>query len=48
MKPVLSRHARHEVRAVDYWALFWDTGAPEAWLMARDTAEDEVWTTEHS
>ena len=33
--------------AVDYWALFWDTGAPEAWLMARDT-EDGAWTTEHS
>ena len=48
MKLRLFCHARHEVRAVDYWALFWDTGAPEAWLMARDTAEDEAWTTEHS
>ena len=47
MKPGLSHHARHEVRVVDYWALFWDTGAPEAWLMARDT-EDGTWTTEHS
>lgn len=32
---------------VDYWELFWGTGAPEAWLMARDT-EDGTWTTEHS
>ena len=47
MKPGLSRHARHEVRTVDYWELFWDTGAPEAWLMAKGT-EDEAWTTEHS
>ena len=47
MKPWLSRHARHEVRTVDYWELFWDTGAPEAWLMAKGT-EDEAWTTEHS
>ena len=30
-----------------YWELFWDTGAPEAWLMAKGT-EDEAWTTEHS
>ena len=47
MKPSLPRHARHEVRTVDYWALFWETGAPEIYLMAKD-AEDEVWTTEHS
>ena len=47
MKPRYFCHAMHEVNAVDYWELFWDTGAPEAWLMAKDT-EDEAWTTEHS
>ena len=49
MKPGLSRHARHEVRTVDYWELFWDTGAPEAYLMAKAAPpEDGTWTTEHS
>ena len=40
----------HEVMQImDYWELFWDTGAPEAYLMARDTPpEEETWTTENS
>ncbi len=49
MKPRLFCHAMHEVNAVDYWTLFWDTGAPEAYLMAKAAPpEDGTWTTEHS
>ena len=37
------------MNATDYWQLFLETGAPEAYLMAKDAPpEDNGWTTEHS
>ena len=39
MKPELTRHPWLEERTVDYWELFWDTGAPEAYLLWRGQQE---------